>query len=130
MKRGGFVVCWLLLLATLSAAPQARGAKSDPISGTWTGALAPDGSSSPVGVTFQLKLDAENEVSGTFTGLPSPGDVKKGTFDPKSGALKLQLGKTGEDAVLLILDGTVAKGVATGHFSGEMGGDFKLSRKE
>jgi hypothetical protein len=130
MKRRGFaVVCWLLL-ATSSIAAQSRGAGPDRISGTWTGELAMDGSSSPVAVTFQLKLDAKNGVSGTFTGLPNPGDVKKGTFDPQSGALKLQLGKTGEGAVLLILDGTVAKNVATGRFSGEMGGDFKLSRKE
>jgi hypothetical protein len=81
-------------------------------------------------VTFQLKLEAENGVSGSFTGLPSPGDVKKGTFNPKTGALKLELGKTGDDAVLLVLDGTVAKGSATGRFEGEMTGEFKLTKKE
>jgi hypothetical protein len=59
----------------------------------------------------------------------SAGDVKKGTFDPKTGALKLQLGKEGNSAVLLILEGTVAKGVAAGRFSGEMSGEFKITKK-
>jgi hypothetical protein len=69
-------------------------------------------------------------VSGTFSGLPSPGDVKAGTFNPKTGALRLELGKKGEGAVLIILEGTVVKGTASGRVSGEEGtGDFKIAKK-
>jgi hypothetical protein len=55
--------------------------------------------------------------------------VKAGTFDPKTGALKLQLGKQGEDAVLIVLEGSVVKGTATGRITGELTGEFKLSKK-
>jgi hypothetical protein len=54
--------------------------------------------------------------------------VKAGTFDPASGALKLQLGIEGDPAVRLVLDGTVEKNVATGHVTGEVTGGFKLTK--
>jgi hypothetical protein len=120
-------MCSLLLCAVLPAVAQSRAAAPDPVSGTWTGELTPGGAS-PVSVTFQLKFDGKEAVTGTFTGLPSPGDVKKGTFDPKNGALKLQLGKSDDSAVLLVLEGTVAKGVVTGTFDGEMSGGFRLKK--
>ena len=101
----------------------------DPISGTWSGTLTPNGAASGVQVTFVLKFDGKTAVTGTFTGLPNPGNVKTGTFDSKTGKLKLQLGKTNEPSVLLILDGIVAKGVARGQVSGEMSGEFKLEKK-
>ncbi len=53
-----------------------------------------------------------------------------GTFDPKSGALKLQLGKTSDSAVLLVLEGTVVKGTASGKVNGDGGaGEFKITKK-
>ena len=124
------ILCCVLLCAGPLVA-QSRGAsKADPISGTWNGELTPDaGGPPPKAVTFTLKLDDKGNVSGTFTGMPSPGDVKKGTFDAKTSALKLELGKEGETAVRLVLDGTVAKGVATGKITGEGTGTFKLTRK-
>lgn len=121
--------CVLLAAATVVAGPQ--GSKpDDPISGTWTGqfVLQRDASNT-VEITMELKFDGRREVSGTFTGLPTPGEVKSGTFDPKSGALKLGLGKQGEPEVLLVLEGTVSNGTAAGHFTGEESGDFKISRK-
>ena len=78
---------------------------------------------------MELKFDGKSAVSGTVSGLPNPADVKAGTFDPKTGALKLQLGKQGEAAVLLVLEGTVVKGTATGRFSGEETGEFKIAKK-
>jgi hypothetical protein len=125
-----FTVYLVILLAALTASPalsQSRGAP-DAISGTWTGTLMLSASKGTP-VTFQLKFDGKSAVSGTFTGLPNPGDVKSGTFDPKSGALKLQLGKQGAVDVLLSLDGKVVKGIATGQFTGEASGDFKLEKK-
>jgi hypothetical protein len=131
MRRQLVVACCVLLFAApaFAQSPGAKSAKADPISGTWTGQLVPQ-NDSPVSITMELKFDGKSVVSGTLAGLPNPGDVKTGTFDPKTGALKLQLGKTGEGAILLILEGTVVKGTATGRLDGEVGrGEFKITRK-
>ena len=62
--------------------------------------------------------------------MPNPGDVKSGTFDPKTGALKLDLGIEGDSAVRLTFEGTVANDKASGKVSGEAAGEFRLSRKK
>jgi hypothetical protein len=134
VRRLFVVVCCVLLSASFvlaqSKGPKAvKGAKPDAITGTWTGDLAPAGSPRSRPVTMQLKFDGKGAVTGTMSGMPNPADVKRGTFDAKTGALKLDLGKAGEPAVLLTLDGTVAKGTATGRMSGEMAGEFKLTKK-
>jgi hypothetical protein len=110
---------------------QARTSKTDLLTGTWMGELAPHGESRRMSVKMELKFDGKSVVTGTVSGLPNPADVKAGsTFDPKTGALKLQLGKSGDPAVLLVLEGTVAKGAAVGKVTGEGGqGEFKLTKK-
>jgi hypothetical protein len=120
-----------MLVSATAMFAQSEGAKSkaDPLSGTWTGELVPD-NGGRISITMDLKFDGKTAVSGTFSGLPNPGDVKSGTFDPKTGALKLNLGKQGEDPVLLVFDGSVVKGSATGHFTGEVTGQFKITKKE
>jgi hypothetical protein len=129
MTRRAFLsMCCVLLFAT-SILAQRGSVRADPISGTWKGHLDVPMSPDPVAVTLELKFDGKSKVSGTFTGLPNPGDVKAGTFNQESGALKLQLGKTGESEVLIILEGSVVKGVATGKVTGEGGnGEFKIAR--
>jgi hypothetical protein len=129
MTRRWFVIACCVLLSAASMLAQSRGEKAnaDPVSGTWTGELAPPGG---VLVTMELKFDGKRAVSGTISGFPNPGDVKTGTFDPKTGALKLELGKTSDTAVLLVLEGTVVKGEATGRVSGEVTGDFKIAKKK
>ncbi len=123
------IVSCLFLFAASSLSAQSRQGNADPISGTWTGELAPDSGEQAMAVTFTLTLKA-GAVTGTFTGPSTPGDVKKGTFDAKTGALKLELGKQGEPAVLLTLDGKVEKGVATGKVTSDRGnGTFKLTKK-
>ena len=131
MKRRRFVIACCVLLSATSMFAQARGAKAkaDPISGTWSGELLRGNASDNVPVTMELTFDGKSAVSGTVSGLPNPADVKAGTFDPKTGALKLQLGKTSDSAVLLVLEGTVVKGTATGRFSGDLTGDFKIVKK-
>lgn len=132
MTRRGLVMACCLLLSATSMFAQAPGAKAtaDPISGTWTGELVREGASEPRPITMELKFDGKSAVSGTVSGLPNPADVKAGTFDPKTGTLKLQLGKKGESEVLLILDGAVAKSTATGRVSGDGGtGTFKIAKK-
>jgi hypothetical protein len=130
-KLSALASCVLLAAASVVAGPQgSRPQTDDPISGTWTGQLVLQrDASNVVQITMELKFDGKRGVSGTFTGLPTPGDVKSGTFDPKSGALKLGLGKQDEPAVLLVLEGTVSNGTAAGHFTGEESGDFRISRK-
>jgi hypothetical protein len=130
MTRRWFVVACCMLVSATAISAQSPGAKAkaDPLSGTWTGEMIP-GNGGRISITMELKFDGKSAVSGTFSGLPNPGDVKSGTFDPKTGALKLQLGKKGEDAVLIVFDGTVAKSTASGHFTGEVTGEFKISKK-
>ena len=133
MTRRMFVLLCCVLLAATSMLAQSRGAKTaktDPLSGTWTGELAPSNDTRRASVTLELKFDGKSAVTGTITGMPNPGDVKTGTFDPKTGALKLQLGRTDGPEVLLILEGTVVKGSASGRVTGDIGtGEFKLTKK-
>ena len=121
--------CVLLALAT-SLSAQTRKAPADPISGTWTGELVLASRDRTLPVTLELKFDGKKAVTGTVSGLPNPGDVKEGTFDPKSGSLTLRLGRQSDPAVLLVLEGTVAKGVASGKFTGDESGEFKIAKKK
>lgn len=132
MTRRRFLTACCLVLSAASTFAQPRGGKprADPLSGTWAGELVAEGGPGRVPVTLELKFDGKSAVTGTIAGLPNPGDVKTGAFDPKTGALKLQLGKVGNSDVLLVLEGTVAKGTASGRISGELGGDFKFAKKK
>lgn len=130
MTRNRFVAacaCWVMLSAAAMLA-QARGAAGDPLSGTWTGEVVLQ-SSQPVSITMELKFDGKSVVSGTVSGLPQPAEVKIGTFDRKTAALKLQVGKKSDAAVLLVFEGAVVKGTATGRVSGERSGEFKIAKK-
>jgi hypothetical protein len=131
MTRRRFLVTCFVLLSATSMLAQTRGAKADPITGTWTGELSPQNESRRIPVTMELKFDGKSAVSGTASGLPNPADLKAGsTFNPKTGALKLLLGRAGDSAVLLTLEGTVVKGVATGKVTGDLeGGEFKITKK-
>ena len=91
------VCCVLVSVASMVA--QSRGAKADPLSGTWKGELNVPAAPDPVAITMELTFEG-SKVSGTFTGLPNPGDVKVGTFNPETGALKLHLGKKDESRVI------------------------------
>lgn len=125
-KRLAMACCMVLFAASMFA--QSRGATADPLSGAWAGELVPR-NGDPIPITMELKFDGRKAVSGTVAGLPTPADVKAGTFDPKTGTLALQLGKKDDGAVLLILEGTVVKGAASGRVSGELTGDFKIAKK-
>lgn len=121
--------CVLLSAATMIAQTGNAKAKADPISGTWAGTLVLD-ESRTIAVTMELKFDGKSAVSGTVSGMPNPAEVKAGTFDPKTATLKLHVGKKGDGEVLLVLDGTVVKGTATGRFTGEKSGEFKITKKD
>jgi hypothetical protein len=126
-----FACCVLVSVALVQAQSPGAKAKSDPITGSWTGELVMQNSPSAtaIPISLELKFDGKTAVSGTVSGLPNPADVKVGTFDPKKKSLKLDLGKQGSKAVLLVLEGTVATDTATGSFSGDERGTFTISRK-
>jgi hypothetical protein len=124
-----FAVIFVVLALASAASGQTRGAKNDPISGTWAGELLPSGAPRGRTITLELKYDGKSKVSGTMAGLPNPADVKAGTYDPKTGALKLELGIVDAAAVLLVFEGKVDKNTAAGWVSGEDQGEFKLARK-
>src|SRR5688572_30717451 len=126
IRNGVILTVWLLLSASLPAQSQA---KADPLTGTWAGEFVLKNGARVVHVTMDLKFDGKRTVSGTVSGLPNPADVKAGTFDPKTGALNLRLGKTSSSEVLLTLEGSVAKGTATGRLEGDESGQFKIVRK-
>jgi hypothetical protein len=80
-------------------------------------------------ITLELKFDGKKAVTGTMSGLPNPGDVKRGTFDPKTGALKLELGRSDGPEVLIVFEGKAQEGTANGRVDGEAGtGEFKLTK--
>jgi hypothetical protein len=120
----------LMFVLVLLLSSVASFAQSDSIAGAWGGELKPANSSRPIALTLDLKVDGKGAITGTATGFPDPAEVKTGTFDSKTGALKLQLGKKGEAAVQITLEGTVAKEAVSGTFSGGgRTGTFKLTRK-
>ena len=130
MIARGFVVTLVALAcaAPLTAQPRGGTKAPDVVTGTWKGELTPSGAPRSRPVTLELKHDGQGKVSGTMSGMPNPADVKAGTFDPRTGALRLQLGIQGDPAVVLVLEGKVAKGVASGRMSGEDSGDFTLKK--
>jgi hypothetical protein len=128
MLRRSFALasCLLLVIAPIGAQSGAS-----PLSGTWVGALTPQSAPNSRSVTLELVADRDGRVSGTMAGMPRPADVKAGTFNAKTGALKLEVGIKGEDAVLMVFEGTVVKDTATGTITtGDGGGDFKLAKKK
>ena len=129
MTRRQCLLIGIVLVCTTPILGQSRGAES-PIAGVWKGELVRDGASSPKAVTLTLKADGKGKVSGTVDGLPLPAEVKDGSFDAKTGALKLSLGKVGETAVLLVLEGNVANGKASGTVAGEDTGTFSIARQK
>ena len=114
MKLKSLLIVCFVLLSAVSVAAQSGGAAADPISGTWTGYMGP-GATPQFAITMELTFDGKAAVSGTLLGLPSPGEIKIGTFDPKTGALKLQAAPKGDSVVRLVLEGTVVLGAAAGH---------------
>ena len=85
-----------------------------------------------VGRNGDVSVDIRRQERGVghVHGSANPRGRQARYFDPKTGALKLELGKQGEPDVLLVLEGTVANGIATGKFTGEMAGEFKLTKSD
>src|SRR5581483_6534075 len=81
MKLKSMLIACFVLLTAVPLAAQSPGA--DPVSGAWK----LDGG----GGGLELKFDGKGAVSGLVNpGSQSPGEIRTGTFDPKTGALKLE----------------------------------------
>lgn len=123
MKLKSLLIVAFVFLSAIAIFAQSGTTASDPITGTWTG--------EPSDVTFELKFDGKENVSGTIT--PQPGEIKKGTFNLKTGDLKLEGDTTAPDGTQcrFIVEGKVENGVASGsaHCGDIKVGDFKMTRK-
>jgi len=98
---------------------------ADPITGTWKDER---------GIVFELKLEGDREVSGMVS--PNGGAIKKGTFDSKTGELKLEIDARRQDGKIydLVIEGKVDKRIATGTFTfrpveEDITGDFKVVKQ-
>lgn len=117
------------LLVATSVMAQSRATTSDPVTGSWSGHFELSDAGRLLSVKMELTFDGKSAVTGTVSGLPNPADVKHGTFDAKTGALTLRLGRVDGPAVLLVLEGKVDETVATGTFAGDQSGTFRLQKR-
>jgi uncharacterized damage-inducible protein DinB len=122
--RGCVVACCMLSavgpLVAQSPAP-------DKLTGTWTGELIPPNATARMPVVVAIKLAANGSITGTITGPPQPGDIKSGSFDPRTGALKLEVVVRGDAATRAIFEGKVQGDTAFGQVTVDgQPGDFRL----
>jgi hypothetical protein len=117
MRRAYLVLSGALVLATAALAQSGGGTAIDPITGIWTGSVGP-GASPGYTITLNLRFDGTSAVTGTAQGAGAndKGVVKKGTFDPKTGALKLEVA-IDDGAGIATFEGWLVLDTATGRLS-------------
>jgi len=105
---------------------------SGTLSGTWTGYIG-ESEAKPAAAKFELKAGSDGRVSGVVSGPNlTPGDIKTGTFDATTGALKLTVALRSEngDGGEVTLEGRVANDTASGTvLLGGRRGVFKLTKE-
>lgn len=130
MKLRILLLACFVLLSAVSIFAQSDGATA--VSGVWTGDMGPN-ATTRFPLKLELKFDGQ-AVSGTVTGPPLPGEIKTGTFDPKTGALRLEVEVKGDGAVdRFVFEGTVVSGVATGRVtrtSNNQTANFKITKAD
>lgn len=115
--RGLALLTGVLMLTGAALAQSGGGVAGDPISGVWTGSVGP-GATPAYSITMKLAFDGKAAVSGTAQGA-EPGDtavVKSGTFDPLTGAFKLELAIR-DGSQIAMFDGTVVLDTAAGRLT-------------
>ena len=129
MKIKSLLLVCLVLLLTASAAAQSGATAADLIAGVWKGDMGPN-ETTRFPILMTLKVDGQGAISGLITGPPQPGEIKTGSFDAKTGALKLEVEVKGDGSVIRVnFDGTVINGVAIGRVNGPgVVGDFKITK--
>lgn len=130
MKLRSLLAAYCVLLSAVSIAAQSPATAPDPISGIWTGDIGPT-ETNRVPIILDLKFDGKT-VSGTITGPPSPGEIKTGTYDPKTGALKLEITVKDGGNTVAVFEGTATQGTATGRVTvstSTQPGTFRMTKK-
>lgn len=117
MRRAFLVLAVALILTSAALAQSGGGPAGDPITGIWSGAVGP-GATPNYTVTLTLRFDGAGAVTGTAQGAApdDKGVVKNGTFDPKTGALKLDV-VLGDGAGVATFDGWLVLDTVTGRLS-------------
>ena len=120
------VLCTALLIAN-HAAGQSEAA-ADPLTGTWTGSMGPDDTQQQ-SIKVEMKYDGKT-ITGVITGPRYPGDIRTGTFDAATGALKFEVVVRNESKSIVHFEGKVEKVVASGSVSFDDGqkGVFKMTK--
>jgi uncharacterized damage-inducible protein DinB len=114
MRLRNLLIACCVLFSAVSPVAQSAETAADPISGMWTGSMGRSGETNRQPMNVELKFDGKAAISGTITGPPYPGDIKTGTFDPKTGALKLEVVVRNDERTGVVFEGTVVQGTATG----------------
>ena len=129
MKLKSWLLIGLLLLFAAPLAAQSTTAAADSLAGTWTGEMGV-GDSTRIPLTVSIKLDSQSAVSGTVTGPPRPGEIKTGSYDPKTGALRFEVVVKEESTVSVYnFEGLLSNGIAIGRVNGNgLTGNFKLTK--
>jgi len=129
MKFKSWLLISLLLLFAAPLAAQSTAAAADSLAGAWTGE-AGVGDSKRIPLTVSIKLDSHAAVSGTVTGPPRPGEIKTGSYDPKTGAFRFEVVVKEERAVSVYnFEGSLSNGIAIGHVNGNgLTGNFRLTK--
>jgi hypothetical protein len=105
-------------------------AAADPLSGTWAGDWGPSEYDRNQ-VTVELKWDGQN-LTGTVNPGPNAVELKKTTFDPKTGAIHMEADAASRRGgqVHYIIDGKVVGNNMTGTWNHDnRKGDFKIAKK-
>jgi hypothetical protein len=128
MKPRSMLMAWSVVLVAASVVPPSAGASQDPISGAWTGDIGLT-LTQRMPVKFDLKFDGTSAITGTVTG-PGAADLKAGTFNPTTGALRLEVDvRNDAGAQRFIFEGTAVNGMATGSVNdGTQIGSFRITR--
>lgn len=126
MRLQSVVLVCCLLASVDAMRAQAGGAPADPLSGTWTGTMG-ENETSQRPITANLTFDGK-ALSGIITGPPRAGDIKTGTFDPKTGALRFGVVVRG-DGMTVTFEGTLIQNTITGRviFPDQIG-TFKITK--
>ena len=132
MTRRGFGIAYCVLFFGGAMLAQSNAVPPDPISGTWTGDLGTN-QTNRIPITMELKFDGTATVVGNLSSGPAvQGEIKTGTFDPRTGALKLEVDVTfgGRDTLRFVFDGTVVTDTAQGRATADQVGDFKITKRQ
>jgi hypothetical protein len=132
MKRAPIrTLCLLAALIALSnCAPKAPSSPADPLTGTWAGTWGPS-PERQTEVNLELKWDG-TKMQGTINPGYNAIELAKASFDPQSGAIKMELDgpNSRREIVRYVIEGKLSGATISGTFdrAGEQG-TFRIEKK-